>query len=225
MSIADLKSIREQPLSIKAADAIRDGIITGVFTPGQKITEDEVATSLGLSKIVVREAFARLQDEGLLMKNVNRSTTVAVFSKDDVNEIYLVRLSLEKLCIEMCCERQTTPFSTLEKIISNMEKLSKKKNPEPMDLLRSDFDFHEAIVEAAGSPRISRMWQQIKGQSLAVLYPVQKEFISTHNKGFNVIYHKDLFKALKSGDMRFALATLENHIINSKETLLNLYDD
>ena len=218
-----LKLINDVPLSVRAADEIRKNIISGGYAQGQKLTEEECAAVLGLSRVCVREAFLKLQEEGLLVKRVNKGTSVAEFTREDVKDIYYLRLSLEKMCSTLCFERGTLPIEKMESIFLRMEDISRKDDMKPMELLNEDMRFHATIVDAAGNSRAAKVWHDIQGQVLTVLFPVQAEYTKRHDKEHNVNQHKFLMDAFRTGDAAVAHPVLERHILSSMQTLLTLY--
>ena len=107
---------------VKAAEAIRERIIGGGYPQGQKLTEEECAASLDVSRIVIRDAFALLIGEGLLVKQVNKGVTVARFGPDDIRDIYDLRLSLEQLCARLCFQNGTVPLAAMERCCLNLNR-------------------------------------------------------------------------------------------------------
>ncbi len=218
-----MKRINNVPLSLRAADEIRKSIISGEYSQGQKLTEEELAAQLGLSRVCVREAFLILKEEGLITKEVNKSTSVTRFTEKDVKDIYYLRLSLEKMCSTLCYERGTLPLKKLEEILSRMVKISEKEKLNPMELLTEDLNFHAAIVDAADNSRAAKVWHDIRSQSLAVLFPVQADYSKKHDKTHNVDHHRFLLEAIKTQDTAVSHPVLERHILSSMNTLLDLY--
>jgi len=218
-----MQQIKNVPLGIQAAHAIRENIITGKYLQGQKLTEEECAEALGLSRVCVREAFLVLQEEGLLVKKVNKSTSVAEFTENDVKDIYYLRLALEKMCLKHCIEKDMLPLEELERILTNMEKISQKEEMFPMDRLQEDLLFHAAIVDAAGNSRAAKVWHEMQGQILTVLFPIQAEYSKRHDKQRNVEQHRFLLEAIKTKDTAVINPVLERHMMSSLQTLLMLY--
>lgn len=82
-------------LSERVFDVVREQIITGKLRTDAPIRQDALAAQLGVSKIPVREALARLEQEGLLTSHPNRGYLVRPMSTDEADEIYALRLALE----------------------------------------------------------------------------------------------------------------------------------
>lgn len=88
-------SIVIRNLSEQLVDLVRDRILTGVVAPDRPIRQDALAAELGVSKIPLREALARLEQEGLLASQANRGFTVRPLNAKEAEEVYALRLKLE----------------------------------------------------------------------------------------------------------------------------------
>lgn len=88
-------SIIVRNLAEQLVDVVRDRILTGVVAPDRPIRQDALASELGVSKIPLREALARLEQEGLIVSQANRGFTVRPLSAAEVEEVYALRLKLE----------------------------------------------------------------------------------------------------------------------------------
>ena len=82
-------------LSDQVFEIVRERIVTGSLPDDAPIRQDALATELGVSKIPLREALGRLEQEGLLVSQANRGYSVRPMSADQADEIYALRLSIE----------------------------------------------------------------------------------------------------------------------------------
>jgi len=82
-------------LSDQLVDVVRDRILSGAVPPNSPIRQDALAGELGISKIPLREALARLEQEGLLQSHANRGFFVRPLSTDEAEEVFALRLKLE----------------------------------------------------------------------------------------------------------------------------------
>lgn len=82
-------------LSDRAVARVRARIVSGAIAPGSALRQDALAAALGISKIPLREALHRLEQEGLLRAVANRGFFVAPMTREDAEEIYALRLTLE----------------------------------------------------------------------------------------------------------------------------------
>ena len=84
-----------RPLAEDAADRIRDEILSGRLSRGERLVESRIAAELHVSRGPVREAFKLLRAEGLLEEEPRRGTYVVSLSPDDVRELYDLRAAVE----------------------------------------------------------------------------------------------------------------------------------
>lgn len=94
-------------LSDQLVDLVRDRILSGQVPPDQPVRQDALANELGVSKIPLREAFARLEQDGLLVSRANRGFFVRPLSRTEAEEVYALRLKLEPETTVLAAERAT----------------------------------------------------------------------------------------------------------------------
>src|SRR6478752_4464093 len=101
MSSESLQSVLALPasrgLSVDIATRLRAAIFAGHFGPGERLREEALAKAMGVSRGPIREAFTQLEREGLVVIQRNRGTFVARLKREDAEELYSLRLVLERL--------------------------------------------------------------------------------------------------------------------------------
>ena len=88
-------------------ELLREGIVSGVLPPGMALRQDRLAQSLGISKIPLREALARLESEGFVTGSPGRGVTVAAVSSQHVQEIFHLRNMMEVDLLAAAIPRMT----------------------------------------------------------------------------------------------------------------------
>src|SRR3546814_1993346 len=105
MRISDWSSdVCSSDLSERVFDIVREQIVVGELATDMPIRQDALAAELGVSKIPVREALARLEQEGLLISHPNRGYLVRPMSAAEADEIYALRLALEPAAAAFAAE-------------------------------------------------------------------------------------------------------------------------
>src|ERR1700723_3191799 len=89
----------------RALDYVKTRVLTGAFPGGELISEGEVAAALGMSRTPVREAFLRLEAEGLLRLYPKRGALVVPVSPEEVRAVMEARLVLEQFAAEKLIRR------------------------------------------------------------------------------------------------------------------------
>ncbi len=87
-SAADLRSAR-------LIEELRERILSSAQPDGIWIKQDQLAAELGVSKIPIREALVRLEQEGLVTQHANRGFFASPLSRDEAEEVFALRLMLE----------------------------------------------------------------------------------------------------------------------------------
>ena len=114
-------------LTEEIADVVRERILRGEYEIGEKIKENQIATALRVSRTPIREAFKLLENEGLIDYVPNRGCFAKGFTKQDVEDIYAVRESLEELAVVWAVERiSPEEIAALEEQCEMMEFYTKK---------------------------------------------------------------------------------------------------
>lgn len=94
-------------LSDQLVNLVRDRILSGKVQPNSPIRQDALARELGISKIPLREALTRLEQEGLINSQTNRGFFVRDLSASEAEEVYALRLKLEPDAVATASERAT----------------------------------------------------------------------------------------------------------------------
>lgn len=92
-------------LSDQLVSLLRDRILSGLVLDDQPIRQDAIAAEFGVSKIPIREALARLEEEGLVISHVNRGFFVRPMSTEEAEEVYALRMRLEPDAMARASER------------------------------------------------------------------------------------------------------------------------
>ena len=190
-------------------DRLRDAIITGDLSPGQRLVEARLATRLGVSRAPIREAIRVLEREGLVQSIPRRGSAVAMLSKEDVREIYGLRAALECAAVrEVTVRANPELIERLTQLVAEMERGSHDKDREL--LAAEDVAFHSAICEMAGNARLLRVWLSIHGQ----IRLLSRQVIGTVYQDLTPIPHRHelILEAIRAGDANAAEATIREHI-------------
>jgi DNA-binding GntR family transcriptional regulator len=170
-TLDNLETIEYKSLSIITADKIREEIIEGRLFPGTRITESEIAEKLGVSRVVVREAFIALTQEGLLVKERKKYTEIVKFSKKDIKDIFELRIAIESSAAFRCIEDSIDICEDLKEKSALIEKIREDKKDLYLErIVKSDLDFHELIIVKSGNKRLLDIWNSLSSQILILLF-------------------------------------------------------
>jgi DNA-binding GntR family transcriptional regulator len=129
-----------------AVEQLREAIIRGVYQPGQRLKQQELARALGCSPVPVREALHRLAAEGFVVMDPQRGARVADFNSQELEEIYEVRMMLEGLAARRAAERMTP--ATARRLRAILDKMD-VPDISPVDWVRLNWEFHDSLYACA----------------------------------------------------------------------------
>jgi DNA-binding GntR family transcriptional regulator len=138
---------RSDGLGASAHQRIREAIATGIFKPGQRITETQLAEWLSISRTPVREAVQRLLTQGLLSQSAGQGLTVTKLDYQAIVELYAMREVLESAAARSAAMQATEPEIEILEDILEMER--KVVPGVPADAAHYNRQFHQALGRAA----------------------------------------------------------------------------
>lgn len=200
-SIADGLRGRYRTLEEMVIEAVRSAILTGVFAPGAKLPQDQIAEALGVSRIPVRSALRWLESEGLVVFQAHRGATVSTLTPEDVAEIYEIRVRLEKFALRSACERVTA--QNLAELEALAEEMDRAAEAEPEDWYAARQRFYRRLYEIGKVPRTATLIDRLRGEVGRYLERV---------RGPEPHGHKVIIAAMRSGDPVAAEEWLDNHL-------------
>lgn len=168
MSDFAFQRIAPRPIEYEILSSLRQAIVSGQFPPGAHLNESEIAKQMNVSRIPIREAVKKLEQEGLVVRHPNRGVKVTTFSEQDIREIFSLRARLEGMAIEWAIPRITPEdIAKLQALVEEQKvAISKHKHDE---LTRLDMRFHEFICQKAGYPRLLKIWYELHAQGQMLL--------------------------------------------------------
>jgi DNA-binding GntR family transcriptional regulator len=146
----------------RVADALRELIKRGDLPPGTPLREQQLVTSLDVSRNTLREAFRLLGRERLVVYNLHRGVFVRELDVHDVQDIYRTREPLELMAIEYSAEAPRERLKELLQLVVGAEQAARQKNWKQVGTL--NIDFHQRLVELIGSERISTFFRVIDAE-------------------------------------------------------------
>ncbi len=212
----NIQPLEQGNLSARAYIALREGLISGQFRPGQRLVMQDLAEKLGTSVTPVREACLRLVSERGLELRSGRFVTVPPMTLARYMEVRTIRLSLEGLAAGLAAETATEEeIDRLVEIQTVFEKVDRAGDPE--DAFRYNRDFHFAVY------RLSRMDMLVAHiESLWVsMGPMLTVFFKEgEHKYIGAAEHQNVIAALRERKPAKARTAIERDLILGGEDFL-----
>ncbi|MBB3930256.1 DNA-binding GntR family transcriptional regulator [Kaistia hirudinis] len=204
------QSGKRDTISARACIELREAIVTARLKPGTSISETEVAKSMGISRTPVREAFARLFDEGLIEISPQSGTLVSRIDMQRVREAVFIRSALESAVV---ARTDVTPdpaaLDELEMLLREQERSIDKNDRAALH--RADMRFHSGLMRAFAVERAWTACLHVSADMMRVqfLIGMRRDHIEAI-----VEEHKGVLAAVRAGDPALASARLAAHIRN-----------
>lgn len=200
-------SIVVRNLAEQLVDVVRDRILTGVVAPDRPIRQDALASDLGVSKIPLREALARLEQEGLLVSQANRGFTVRRLSASEAEEVYALRLKLEPEMTALAA--RNAGAADRARACEWLDQVDTMTNPMGDGVGAANRAFHLALLRPANQP--------VTFTILERLHVLSERYVRKHLEplGRNeraTDEHRELLDAWMARDERRVAAVVLIHI-------------
>jgi DNA-binding GntR family transcriptional regulator len=193
-------------------DSLRDAIWEGRIARGERVREEEVARSLGVSRTPVREALQRLQRRGLLVNGLGRGLIVAELSKREVIELYAMREILEGSAARFAAQHATGPEID---ILYRLQRDLAEAPDDALLLVKLNRRFHQAIYDAAHNQYLTQTLDALH-DSMALLHSTT--FRAPNRRRESDEEHRRIVAAIERHDADEAEAIAREHIRQAQRT-------
>ncbi|MDZ4728417.1 MAG: GntR family transcriptional regulator [Xanthomonadales bacterium] len=202
----------------KAYQLIRERIVSGEYAPAFRLTEQEIADSSGVSRTPVREALRRLQAEGLVQVVSNQSAVVVDWSDVDSNEVFELRALLEPYGAARAAMRATKEeIEYLRELAKMQYEECERRPPGFMNRVgEMNSRFHKAILDIAGSPRLSVLMPVLIDAPLVMRTFAKYEPVEMLR---SAAHHLEIVAAIEAKDSEWATAIMKSHIHAAQHSL------
>ena len=203
---------RRPALASIVADRIRDAIISGELALGEAVSEEKLATRLGVSRTPVREALTSLQLQGLISIQPQRGSFVFQPSEKDLVEICDYRALLEKHAMRLAMTHH--PRETIERLIAADKAMhAAERSGNDSAASNADGAYHEALVHYSDSALLQQAYTLVSGRLGAIRHFARR---SSGTRSYSNAQHRQIIVALQAGDITTAEQVLDLHINNMR---------
>lgn len=151
--------VRGLPLREQILQVLVDGLVSGRWSPGDRIVERHVAEELNVSQAPVREALRDLEALRLVTSVPNKGARVRDIGPDDLLELYPVRANLEGLAASLAADRLAEDVAVLQ---SHADAIRRAADAGDIGMqVRASVDFHREIVASSGNSVLLSVWESL----------------------------------------------------------------
>ncbi|MFZ1663715.1 MAG: GntR family transcriptional regulator [Paracoccaceae bacterium] len=194
---------------------ILEAIDDGVYRPGDRLVESELADRFGVSRTPVREALQRLETQSMLARD-GRSLIVASLDHNQLAELYVVRAELEGLAARLAAKHATAEEV---RVLHDMIDDDRAFLNDPDAMSRANRRFHKQIHLASHNRYLVQQLDLVH-RSMALLATTSLAAVGRSEQA--LIEHEAIVRAIAAGDGDAAANALRSHISKAFETRLKL---
>ena len=188
-----------QTVEDMAQSFIREAILQGIYKPGERLNQDAIAEALGVSRMPVRASLRALEAEGLIRIYPHRGATVSVLQRQEIVEIYELRVIIEGYLLGLAMDNLTSEdLADLKELVEQLD----DKSPVTERLERRK-EVYERIYELAERPRALAIAKQLRAAVGRYLLLIPTDDFQGHD---NLLMH------LQTGNKAAAQKWLASHL-------------
>lgn len=199
-----MTNAKPDTIAAQISKALASRIIAGEIAAGSRLRQDHVAEEFGASHVPVREAFRRLEAQGLVVSEPRRGVRVAGFSLDEVREVAEMRAALEALAL-----RNAAPHLT--RAILDLAEEANRAGDHARDVHaweEANRNFHRILLTPCGMPRLLQVIDDLQTASARFLFSGWRaEWEVPTDRD-----HRAILDALRDGQVELAASVLSRHV-------------
>ncbi|OZI62718.1 GntR family transcriptional regulator [Bordetella genomosp. 11] len=190
-------------------DKLRERILSGEFTPGDRLVEGRLSDEMGVSRIPVREALRALASEGLVTIEPRRGASVSVLSDDVAHDMIEVRATLEGLNAKLAAQRRDqATVGRLQAFLAEGNTAARTDSLERFLALNSEF--HEMLATIAGNVVLTDLMRSLRDRTALLFAPS-----NMRRARQNWDEHAQILNAVIAGNGDLAALLASQHVHNA----------
>lgn len=200
-----------ETLPSKIYRILREAIIKGQLQPGERLVQDELAKTLNVSRMPIREAIKQLAAEGYATVEPHKGAVVKQFTIHELEEIYFLRAKFEPLA---AAESLKTMSSQLVNQLRNLnEKM--KKTDDTDEYIQLNIQFHHLLIKDCPWGKLNNIIE-----NLWTGFPQQTPHLLPNQIATSISEHDLMVEALANNNIELTCQLLEQHITRAKYDVL-----
>lgn len=212
--LSQLQPLKVLSLRHHIEQQICNAILNGIFKPGERLLETDIADQLGVSRAPLREALAALEQERIVVHVPRQGHFVVDFTEKDLEEIYSLRLLLEIGALRRAIDRFTEKdLAEMQRIVDDLGEAARQKSV-PEKIVALDLSFHEFICRTADHSRLYSAWYRMFTQTRILIGLTSR----THydHPGQPRELHQRMLDTIRDKDLKRAEEDLADHILDAQ---------
>jgi DNA-binding GntR family transcriptional regulator len=194
---------------------VKNQILTGALRVGELVSEGEIAEALGMSRTPVREAFLRLEVEGLLRLYPQRGALVVPVSPDEMRAVLEARLVLEQFAAGKVAQQETVArHAVFERMKTELDR---QRQADSREFVDADRTFHSILIETAGNAILEGVYDSLRDRQMRM---IGESTVRDPNRMRTILdEHARIAEAIRDGDLARALDVVNTHLTGTRLAL------
>ncbi|NKC30641.1 GntR family transcriptional regulator [Falsiroseomonas selenitidurans] len=204
-----LAPVHPRTMVEQAAEAVVAAAARGVFLPGDRLVEAEIARELGISRVPVREALRLLESQGIVVSTPYKGMRLMQITNRAVAELMRVRTALEALALREILAAGPATRARLAPARRAADRyLAVAEGPDTAAIVAADESFHGEICRLSGNAVLHGIWLSVARQ-LSVVWGLGHD---VRPKPRIASEHAEILERLERGELEGAQAALDRHL-------------
>ncbi|MCC7253277.1 GntR family transcriptional regulator [Hyphomicrobium sp.] len=197
----------------RAYEVILDALCDGTFKPGERLTQEDIAARLKVSRQPVTHALVLLKSQGFLEPVGRRGLTVTAIEPEFIEALFQLRAAIEPLAVTLATSRLTkASIARGRALIKHGRRVV--RDGDSKAILQADMDFHSFIYELSGNPLIADTmrlhWHHLRRAMSQVLRsPAMQMAVWTE--------HANILENMIAGHADKAAEAMRRHLVDASE--------
>lgn len=218
----DLQPLDDGTVRRRVAQLLTDHIVRGDFTPGQRLTEQQLSAALNVSRGPLREAIRELAEIGLLVSVPYKGLYVRSVTRRDLEELYSLRTALESFAFERCWAKRTNAAKADLRDRSDDLKATIDAGRDGARAIEQELYLHSWCFDLSNHSLLRKNWVAMRANVYFYFSLHQR----AHNRKGPLRQSHDEYVELACGDsLPLMLAHLKDHMRQGLETTLDALSD
>lgn len=201
--------------SYKVFKELERDILSGYFKPRERLIEMDLISRFGVSRTVIREVFKMLEAKGLIKASPYRGVVVLDLSYEEIEELYFLRVKLEKIAAKLIIKNITEEeIKKIKHYLKELEKQFKEKSPY---MIEADSEFHRMINQACKNRYLSEIIDLLRTKAHIVRF---NAWSIPDRIGKSMKEHREILKAIEKRDLPKFEKLIVKHLTYSKESYM-----
>lgn len=197
------------------AEDLRGRLFSGALPAGRALTEAQIAGHYDIARPTAKAAIEQLVADGLLQRTVHKTARVPILGPDDVRDIYGIRAHLESETLRQLALKRLVPDGAR---LANARVLAAAGGT-GQGVVEPDMQFHAALIDAVGSPRLSQMYGSLVQEVRLCMAQVQgRQLLPVE---LIAAEHQRILEHVQAGEGDAATSLLYGHLEHARERLVS----